>query len=52
MGKLTGLLVFVVALGGAILLTRYYTQRYAPTPPPAPTAAATAVMPGCSAALV
>jgi hypothetical protein len=43
MRKLTGLLVFVVALGGAILLTGYYKQKYAPPPPPpAPTAAAPA----------
>jgi len=41
MRKLTGLLVFAVALGGAILLTRYYKQKYAP-PPPAPTAPAPA----------
>ena len=43
MRKLTGLLVFAVALGGAILLTSYYKQKYAPPPPPpAPTAAAPA----------
>ena len=39
MKKLVGLLVFAVALVGAIMLTRYYTQRYAPPPPPPPPAA-------------
>jgi hypothetical protein len=40
MRKLMGLLVFIVALGGAILLTTYYKQKYAtPAPPTAPTAA-------------
>lgn len=33
MGKLAGLLVFVVVLVGAIALTRYYSSR--PAPPPA-----------------
>ena len=43
MRKLTGLLVFVVALGGAIFLTRYYKQKYdTPPPTPQPTAAAPA----------
>jgi hypothetical protein len=44
MRKLTGLLVFVVVLAGAILLTGYYKQKYETPPPPAPapTAAATA----------
>ncbi|HJQ34506.1 MAG TPA: hypothetical protein VJ866_20165 [Pyrinomonadaceae bacterium] len=43
MRKLTGLLVFVVALAGAIFLTRYYKQKYdTPPPAPAPTAAAPA----------
>lgn len=37
MGKLAGLLVFVVVLVGAIALTRYYTSR--PEPPPKPPAA-------------
>ena len=40
MKKIAGLLAFAVALVGAILLTQYYTRRYAapptpPTPPPA-----------------
>jgi hypothetical protein len=35
--KLAGLLVFAVALVGAIMLTQYYTRRYGP--PPAPPAA-------------
>jgi hypothetical protein len=40
MRKLTGLLVFVAALGGAILLTTYYKQKDAPpAPPPTQTAA-------------
>jgi hypothetical protein len=39
MKKLAGLLAFAVALGGAILLTQYYTRRYSPPPPPAPPAA-------------
>ena len=34
MKKLAGLLAFAVALVGAILLTQYYSQRYAPPPPP------------------
>ncbi|HWW77425.1 MAG TPA: hypothetical protein VNZ44_18630 [Pyrinomonadaceae bacterium] len=44
MRKLTGLLVFVVALAGAIFLTRYYKQKYdtPPQPAPQPTAAAPA----------
>lgn len=36
MKKLAGLLAFGVALVGAILLTQYYTRRYAPPPPPPP----------------
>jgi hypothetical protein len=36
MKKLAGLLAFAVALAGAILLTQYYTRRYAPPPPPPP----------------
>lgn len=36
MKKLAGLLAFAVALLGAILLTQYYSRRYAPPPPPAP----------------
>jgi hypothetical protein len=41
MKKLAGLLAFAAALVGAILLTQYYSRRYAPPPPPppAPTAA-------------
>ena len=41
MKKLAGLLAFAVALAGAILLTQYYSRRYAPPPlpPPAPPAA-------------
>ncbi|HEX8187527.1 MAG TPA: hypothetical protein VF586_04195, partial [Pyrinomonadaceae bacterium] len=31
-----GLLAFAVALGGAIILTKYYSMRYAPPPPPPP----------------
>lgn len=42
MKKLAGLLVFAVALGGAIWLTQYYTRRYAPPPPPPPPPAAPA----------
>ncbi|HEX8338744.1 MAG TPA: hypothetical protein VF621_18640 [Pyrinomonadaceae bacterium] len=38
MKRLAGLLAFAVALVGAILLTQYYSRRYAP-PPPAPAAA-------------
>ncbi|MFL6255713.1 MAG: hypothetical protein ACJ74T_11940 [Pyrinomonadaceae bacterium] len=34
MKKIAGLLAFAVALVGAILLTQYYTHRYAPPPPP------------------
>ena len=34
MKKLAGLLAFAVALVGAILLTQYYSRRYAPPPPP------------------
>ncbi|HEX8150328.1 MAG TPA: hypothetical protein VF591_24300 [Pyrinomonadaceae bacterium] len=34
MKKLAGLLAFAVALGGAIILTQYYSMRYAPAPPP------------------
>jgi hypothetical protein len=46
MRKLAGLLVFVVALGGAILLTTYYKQKYAaPAPPTAQPAAAPAQPP-------
>jgi hypothetical protein len=40
MKKLAGLLAFAVALGGAIMLTQYYTHRYAPPPPAAPAAPA------------
>jgi hypothetical protein len=36
MKKLAGLLAFALALAGAIVLTQYYTQRYAPPPPPPP----------------
>ncbi|MDT7808380.1 MAG: hypothetical protein QOJ70_2193 [Acidobacteriota bacterium] len=36
MKKLAGLLAFAVALGGAILLTKYYAQKYAPPTPPPP----------------
>jgi hypothetical protein len=40
MKKLAGLLAFAVALVGALLLTQYYSKRYAPPPaPPAPPAA-------------
>jgi hypothetical protein len=39
MKKLAGLLAFAAALAGAILLTQYYTNRYAPAPPPRPPAA-------------
>ncbi len=42
MKKLAGLLAFAVALAGAILLTQYYSRRYAPPPPPPPPAAAPA----------
>ncbi len=42
MKKLAGLLAFAVALGGAIMLTQYYTKRYAPPPPPAAVPAAPA----------
>lgn len=34
MKKLAGLLAFAVALAGAIVLTKYYSMRYAPPPPP------------------
>ena len=40
MKKIAGLLAFAVALLGAILLTQYYTRRYAPPPPPPPPASA------------
>ncbi len=40
MKKLAGLLAFAVALAGAIVLTQYYTRRYAPPPPPPPAAPA------------
>jgi hypothetical protein len=36
MKKLAGLLAFAVALVGAIILTQYYSMRYAPPPPPPP----------------
>jgi hypothetical protein len=36
MKKLAGLLAFAFALAVAILLTQYYTRRYAPSPPPPP----------------
>lgn len=39
MKKIAGLLAFAVALVGAILLTQYYSRRYAPSPPPPPPAA-------------
>ena len=39
MKKLAGLLAFALALVGAILLTQYYSRRYAPPPPPPPPAA-------------
>lgn len=43
MKKVAGLLAFAVALVGAILLTQYYSRRYAPPPaPPAPPPAAPA----------
>ena len=38
MKKLAGLLAFAVALVGAIMLTQYYSRRYAPPPPPPPPA--------------
>ena len=41
MKKIAGLLAFAVALVGAILMTQYYSRRYAP-PPPAPPPAAPA----------
>jgi hypothetical protein len=34
MKKLIGLLAFAAALVGAIMLTQYYSRRYAPPPPP------------------
>lgn len=36
MKKLAALLAFALALVGAILLTQYYTRRYASPPPPPP----------------
>ena len=36
MKKVAGLLAFAVALVGAILLTQYYSRRYAPPKPPTP----------------
>jgi hypothetical protein len=41
--KLAGLLVFAVALLGAVMLTQYYTRRYGP--PPAPAAPPAAPLP-------
>ena|SRR5687767_8428033 len=49
MKKLAGLLAFAVALAGAILLTQYYTRRYAPPPPPAPAPAAPVAPPAPAA---
>jgi hypothetical protein len=45
MKKVAGLLAFAVALAGAILLTQYYTRRYAPPPPPPPPAPPSAPAP-------
>ncbi|MET0622845.1 MAG: hypothetical protein ABW250_07695 [Pyrinomonadaceae bacterium] len=45
MKKLAGLLAFAVALVGAIVLTQYYSRRYAPPPPP-PAAPAPPALPG------
>ncbi|HWS89159.1 MAG TPA: hypothetical protein VN282_19460 [Pyrinomonadaceae bacterium] len=42
MKKLVGLLAFAAALVGAIMLTQYYTKRYATPPPPTPPASAPA----------
>ena len=39
MKKLAGLLAFAVALACAILLTKYYSSRPAPAPPPSAPAA-------------
>ncbi|MBV8858288.1 MAG: hypothetical protein JOZ02_15255 [Acidobacteria bacterium] len=50
MKKLAGLLAFAVALVGAILLTQYYTHRYAP-PSPAPPPAAPAPPPATGTGL-
>ncbi|HEY0172306.1 MAG TPA: hypothetical protein VGB98_14880 [Pyrinomonadaceae bacterium] len=44
MKKLAGLLAFAVALVGAIVLTQYYSGRYAP--PPTPAAPAPPSLPG------
>lgn len=45
MKKLAGLLAFAVALGGAILLTQYYSHKTAPPPPPPPAAPAAPAAP-------
>lgn len=49
MKKLAGLLAFAVALVGAILLTQYYSRRYAPPPPPPPRPAAAPAPPATGA---
>lgn len=48
MKKLVGLLTFAVALGGAIMLTQYYSQRSA-TPPAAPAPAPAPAAPAAPA---
>jgi hypothetical protein len=45
MKKIAGLFAFAVALVGAILLTQYYSRRYAPPPPPPPPPPAAAPAP-------
>jgi hypothetical protein len=50
MRKLTGLLVFAVALAGAILLTSYYKQKYASPAPPTPAQTVAPAAPAAPAA--